>query len=161
MHAAPPVRMSLGVDPGSRVFVIVCSTGAAANFTAWVAGALQQPATVVGAVALLSAAVAAALSRHLLRRRALGGVLAWDGATWRWRSASAPTADLAEAAGDVRIMIDLGQWLLLRFEPAPPQRQAVAWLAVSRQQAGAAWPQWRAVLFSRRGDARAVMPDPS
>jgi hypothetical protein len=50
--------------------------------------------------------------------------------------------------GDARVMIDLGNWILLRFAAASPASR-VAWLPLSRRQAGAAWLQWRAALFAR------------
>lgn len=155
MHAAPPVRMTLAQDQAWRVFVTLCASTAAANTAAWAALYWQAAAEVAGIVAISTAVATGATAWLLTRRRdAARGVLAWDGATWRWAQGSS-----APRAGEVCVMVDLGAWLLLRFSPAPPARRRV-WLPLSRGAAGPLWSAWRAAVYARRPvpDARSV-PD--
>ena len=106
--------------------------------------------------ALLAAGCAAGLAALLSRQRgAAVGVLTWDGAGWQWSPHAAATC-----AGELQVMLDLGAWLLLRFKPTAPNSQ-VSWLALSRRNAVALWPVWRAALYSRRpGRDLATASDP-
>jgi len=70
--------------------------------------------------------------------------LSWGGADWQWQ-----TGESQPLVGTVGVMIDLGGWMLLRFESAAASRR-VNWLAVSRRQSAGLWPAWRAALYSRR-----------
>jgi hypothetical protein len=65
------------------------------------------------------------------------GELAWDGAQWQWRG----------SVGQAYAAIDLGGWLLLRFEPDAGSHQ---WIAAARDHTVGSWPALRAALFSRR-----------
>ena len=162
MHAAPPVRMSLAADPGWHAFIAGCAGAAAANLAAWIASQSQPSVAATAGVALTSATLAAALTwRALLRWNVGSGVLAWDGADWQWSPRHGQTDNSQPASGKLRVMIDLGAWILLRFAPGTSS-QAGVWLTVSRRQAGASWPLWRAVLFSRRPGPDAIRTaDPS
>jgi len=158
MHAAPPVRMNLAPDRAWQVFVTLCTSVASANLAAWVALQTQAPTRIAALAALLAAGACAGLLalRWARRRDAVMGVLAWDGLGWHWSPGAA-----APCPGDVRVMVDLGAWLLLRFAPMGGG-QAVVWLATSRRHAGAAWPAWRAALYARRsGQGLPAAPDPA
>ncbi len=157
MHAAPPVRMSLAPDRAWHAIVTLCASAAGANLAAWAALQAQASLQIAAVAALLAGACAGLLaSRSVRRRSAATAVLVWDGATWYGSpGVSAPSA------GEVRVMIDLGVWLLLRFAPTLPEQPA-AWLATSRRHAGALWPAWRAALYSRRPSPdRPSAPDPT
>ena len=158
MHSAPPVRITLAHEPGWSAFVVALAGAAAANLVAWAALHAQASPVFASALALFAALMAGCLVwRRLQRRPSAASALVWDGTVWLW-SRDEP---LASATGDVRVMIDLGGWMLLRFRPdtADP---APTWLPVTRRRAGALWPQWRAALFSRRlGAAPAVTTDRS
>jgi hypothetical protein len=156
MHAAPPVRMKLVPDARWHGFVSLCAGLAAANASGWIATALRWPAVAVAVVAGLAALFAIALTAWVLRRGDTGGgVLNWDGAVWSWASGSAQPI-----AGDPRVAIDLGAWMLLRFAPIEPATR-VRWLALSRRQAAAAWPLWRAALFSPRPSPESAPAKPA
>jgi hypothetical protein len=146
MHAAPPVRMSLAAARAWHFAVALCAGAAGANLAAWVALQAQSPAAVAIAISLAVAAAAWLSTLWRLRRDAAPGVLAWDGAAWRWSPGTA-----ASQAVEPRVMIDLGPWLLLRIAPIEPARPAV-WRVAARRHAGASWPQWRAALYARRPD---------
>lgn len=143
MHTAPPVRMSLVVDSGWQAFSTLAAAIAAANFAAWLSQHARWPAATTAVIAIAAALVAAACAHAGLRRVISGGVLAWDSAQWSWAAGGE-----APCAGNARVMLDLDAWLLLRFEPAAPR--PARWLVATRGMAGAAWPAWRAALYSRR-----------
>jgi hypothetical protein len=135
VHAAPPVRVTLGRHWGWPVCVGVFVGAAAGNLVAWcllawdVQGAL--PAAFVSAI---SVGAMACWRTH--RSQAVGELL-WDGAQWQWRG----------SAGQAHVAIDLNGWMLLRFEPSTgPQR----WMAASRAMTVGPWPALRAALYSRR-----------
>ena len=156
MHAAPPVRMSLAPEARWHGFVALCAGFAAANGSAWIVAMLYWPALTVIVVAGLAAVLAMAGATWALRRgEPGGGVLNWDGAAWSW--APGPTQPVA---GEPRVVIDLGAWMLLRFAPIEPPSHT-RWLALSRRQAAAAWPLWRAALFSPRPSTEAVPAEPA
>jgi hypothetical protein len=155
MHAAPPVRMSLAPDRAWQYFIALCAGAAGANVAAWAALHAQLPAPMVIVAMTAATATSAILASVWAQRSAATGVLAWDGGSWQWSSGAA-----APVAGDLRVMIDLGGWMLLRFAPLAPE-EAVAWCVASRRHAGALWSAWRAALHARRpGDDPAASPDP-
>ena len=138
-------------------FIAACVGASTANLIAWAGSQAERSTPEQAVAALLGAAVTAAWVWRSVRRNGAGaGALAWDGAVWHW---AAPSAQ--PLAGELRVMIDLGAWMLLRFAPHESGRRA-AWLPVSRRQAGPAWSQWRATLFStRRASEPGAAPDPS
>lgn len=156
MHAAPPVRVSLAPDAACLTIVIGCAAAASANVAAWLGSLAQRSAPEIAALALLGAGLAAALAWPAMRRGFAGqGVLAWDGAVWQWAPDEAQSLQPNRpppTTGELRVMIDLGAWILLRFEPSEPGQRA-RWITVSRQQGRALWPLWRAALFSHRPGA--------
>ena len=154
MHAAPSVRMSLAPDRAWRGFVVICAGAAAANLAAWFAALADSMAPTAIIVSSLACALGATLAWRVVRRQGTG-LLNWNGVDWSW----APDAT-APAVGKLRVMIDLGAWVLLRFAPADAARRAT-WLAASRRQAAGAWTQWRAALLARRPNAQPAEPAPT
>ncbi len=132
MHAAPPVRVSLGRSIGWIAFVAVCVGAAVANLAAWVLLRNEAPAGVAAATGLLAAA-ATAWRLH----RCETADLRWDGAQWQWNGSS----------GQAHVALDLDAWMLLHFEPADGRR---CWIAASRKSAVGPWPALRAALYARR-----------
>jgi hypothetical protein len=135
VHAAPPVRVSVGRSLGWAVFLTLASGAAAANLVAW--GWLHAQWPGEAQAAAVAAALAAAGSALLARRRSGGGDLAWDGAQWHWRGAN----------GQAGIALDFDGWLLLRFQP---QEGPSEWIAVARGSTLGSWAALRAALYSRR-----------
>jgi len=155
MQAAPPVRMGLAPDRVWQGAVAVCAAVAGANLAAWLSLQAQCPPAMVLAAALLTAGASSWLALWYERRRAAVGVLDWDGGQWQWAAFGG-----APVAGQVRVMIDLGPWVLLRLAPTQEAQPAI-WSAVSRRAAGASWPQWRAALYARApGAGPSAEPDP-
>lgn len=71
----------------------------------------------------------------------------WRSDQWWLASMSDPAI---ESAGQVRPMIDLGPWVLLRFQP--DQGGTVRWLAVRAGSTGGEWHALRAALFWPRSE---------
>jgi hypothetical protein len=133
VHAAPPVRVSLGRSIGWVAVVASCAGVAVANVTAWL---LLQSEAAVGPAALLGLAVAALVSWRLHRADAPGD-LNWTGSEWQWQG----------VAGHVQVALDLDAWMLLRFDPPQGRRR---WIAASRASARGSWSALRAALYARR-----------
>jgi hypothetical protein len=133
VHAAPPVRVTLGRSLGWIAFNASCAGAAAANLTGWALMRAQQPVwpgLALGLVVTLGAAWAA-------WRAQSPSDLNWDGSRWQY----------ADGEGGAVVMLDLGDWLLLRFEPAQGRRR---WIAASRRSAQGPWAALRAALYSSR-----------
>ena len=87
--------------------------------------------------------------------------LLWDGERWQLSANGSPGRDATD--GELRLMLDLGIWMLLRFRAADGQVRGprVRWLPVQR---GGLEPQWSALrraLYSPRpapGPAAAADP---
>ncbi len=133
MHAAPPVRVSLGRSAGWIVVVALCAGMGAANLAAWL---LLRAEAAVGPAALIGLAVSALAAWRSHRARAPGELI-WNGAEWQWRG----------LAGHVQVALDLDAWMLLRFDPLHGKR---CWIAASRFSASGPWPALRAALYARR-----------
>jgi hypothetical protein len=149
MSSAPPVRIHVVPDRLSRGFALVCASLAAANLMAWILSWADASSGMSAIAVPVAAAAAAVLTWRLLDRRSdATGALIWDGSAWQW----APELDVPWP-GRVRVMIDLGPWLLLHFRPTSPTGHGV-WLAASRFAAAGQWPAWRAALFAPVADKR-------
>jgi hypothetical protein len=133
MHAAPPVRVSLGRSWTWIAFCAVCSGTAATNFAAW---ALLRAGN-AAAIAWMAGALTAAAAAWTAARDSYAGTLNWDGAHWQW----------AGDEGDARVMLDLHAWMLLRFDPSTGRCR---WIAATRQSCGGNWSALRAALYSPR-----------
>lgn len=133
MHAAPPVRVSLGRSSGWIAFVALCAGMAVANAAAWLL--LPWDAAIAAAAGL--GLIAAAFAAWRLKGTPEPSDLNWDGSQWQWRGLT----------GDVSVALDLDTWLLLRFDPVQGQRR---WIAASRASAVGPWSALRAALYARR-----------
>jgi hypothetical protein len=132
MRAAPPAQ---GVCRGGRAWRVVQlalpALGTAALF-AWLLLHLQWPPL----WAALPSAIAVLVAWRLLPPDEVQ--LAWDGQCW--------SAD--GQPGELHAMLDLGPWLLLRFQPSNQPR--ACWVAVSAAHTGAAHHGLRAAVYCQR-----------
>ena len=135
MHAAPPVRVSLGRSAGWIAFVSLCAGVAGANGAAWL---LSWADASVGAAAVLGLLVAALAALRLMGTQERCE-LNWNGSQWQWR----------EVTGELNVALDLNAWMLLRFDPVQGKRR---WIAASRMSAIGPWTALRAALYARRPD---------
>lgn len=122
MRAAPPVQLACSLESRWALGVGLLAGVSAATFAAWLCAhaALASEVTLAAAVAAGGLAAAAAW-RHAARtpqRR-----LAWDGRAW----------SLDGAPGDVELVLDAGDWLLLRWQDGGRAR----WLPLTPRRCGA------------------------
>jgi hypothetical protein len=74
--------------------------------------------------------------------------LRWDGRCWRLgRIDAGPGGD--GRVGDVRVALDLGPWMLLRFEPAEARRRPI-WLPLQRHGLEVQWHALRCAVYAPR-----------
>jgi hypothetical protein len=136
VHAAPPVRVSLGRSWGWPLFIGAAVGAATGNMLAW--ALLHREIGAALPLALLGAVGAGVLTAWRVGRSQSSGDLYWDGTQWHW----------CGRPGKAQVVIDLGGWLLLRFEPTPagsPQ-----WIGLSRRRSSGPWAALRAALYSPR-----------
>ena len=86
--------------------------------------------------------------------------LAWDGQGWQLAAATGQ-AHTAAVAGDLSVAIDLGAWMLLRFDPAGPSAgRRPRWIPAQRAGHAGQWHALRCAVYSPRPDAGVdVAPD--
>ena len=132
MRVAPPVQaLSCSTGPW-RYFqqaLVALSTAVA---TGWAGAQLGvDGAASAGAAVLMGLAAAWWAGRRLATpaRR-----LAWDGAAWALQPQG--------LAGQAALMIDLGDWMLVRFSPG------TQWLPLSRRDVAADWQALRVALHA-------------
>lgn len=120
-------------------------TLASASLLAWLLLRLGLPV----ATLLLAAPTGLLAGWSLQRQPALS--LRWDGQTWLLGPAASRGSEPRQ--GSLRPMLDLGAWMLLRFDPRPERRfhQGRSYLALSRADMPQQWPQLRLTLYSAAG----------
>jgi hypothetical protein len=130
MRVAPPVQAlscSTGLWRSFQQALLALSTAVA---TGWAGAQLGAEGAMLAGAALAMGLAAAWWAGH--RPVAPPRRLAWDGAAWQ----------VEGLAGQVRLMIDLGDWMLLRFSPGR------RWLPLSRRDAGTDWQALRVALHA-------------
>lgn len=128
-----------------RAAVALLATASAATVISW--WLLVPAASGVAVGVAVSAAVVAVVASAASLWRAGRGVLSFDGRAW-WLTRRPGEEPIAGAA---RVAIDLGSFLLLRFEPL--HRSGMAWLPVDSNTARSDWHALRAAVYSARLDA--------
>lgn len=147
MRASPAFEVSLHRFGVWRSAVLLLAALGLAAMATWLI-TRERP---IGLAAMIAAAFAAAVSVgwavSLLQAPAVG--LRWDGQFWHL---DVPAATPSEATpGDLRVVIDLGPWMLLRFRAAEPGRRSPAvWLPVQRRGLEAQWHALRCAVYSPR-----------
>ncbi|MBT9458381.1 MAG: hypothetical protein IV097_17310 [Burkholderiaceae bacterium] len=118
---------------------------ASASLLAWLLLRLGLPV----ATLLLAAPTGLLAGWSLQRQPALS--LRWDGQTWLLGAAASRGSETRQ--GSLRPMLDLGDWLLLRFADRPERRygQGRSYLALSRADMAQQWPLLRLTLYSAAG----------
>lgn len=138
MRGAPPVQMACGRDARVPAVVGLLAATAAACLSGWLAwhAAWPTPFLVLGIVAagLSGAAAGWRLAAAERERR-----LVWDGRAWA----------LDGRPGEVAVMVDIGDWMLLRVESATMK----CWLPLSTRRCGAPAHLARAALHAHAGRA--------
>ena len=147
MRAAAPIEVTVKSSAAWETGVaVLCGIGLA-GIGAWAdAGRDQHGLFWLIAAAAASGVIALAAVRPLLDAPSR---LRWDGAAWRLASgASHPAGDEPGPAGRLQVMIDLGDWMLVRFVDGSGWRRRVRWLALQRSADPAQWHALRCAVFA-------------
>lgn len=121
---------------------------AALGFASTVAWTMtrDRPVETLSVVAAGLAAVTIAVLGASLIHRTRATDLRWDGLAWHL----GPIGDAA-TAGELRVAIDIGPWMLLHFTSARPDaRPRTLWLPVQRRGLEAQWHALRCAVYSPR-----------
>jgi hypothetical protein len=120
--------------------LVYASSAAVAGF--WVGAQCGFGAAAWLPLGLVLALAAAWLSGR--RLRSAPALLIWDGSVWSLRREGA-----AQQPGRALPMLDLGTWVLVRFEPIESDAlRGSRWLALGRRNAPAGWPALRVALHA-------------
>ncbi len=151
MRAAPPLAFTVRRFGAWRAVLVALALAGCATTAAWW-HAVGPFATGLDILVNL-ACLACALLPLVEACRLHAWLLRWDGALWHVGRATVGTDELR--TGRLRVVLDLGPWLLLRFAagPAPrpdarPRRGSSAWIALQRQDLEAEWHAIRCTLYS-------------
>jgi hypothetical protein len=138
MHAPPDFRISVrrfGVWRGASALIGAAATAVAC---AWLTQSLE------GAwLAAIPVACAGLVLTVALARPVAAFSLRWDTESWQLGPESSRGQE--PRAGRVRVALDLGSWLLLRFSVDSSRR--VTWLPVQRAGHEADWPALRRTVY--------------
>jgi hypothetical protein len=162
MRAAPPVQATSRVGGAWPLVQRTLLGTAAASLVHWLAGWLDVPAV----AALFAAAGSGALAWVWAATRRLPPPqrLRWDGSQWSLASLG-PGHLAGEANGKALPIIDLGSWMLVRFdvcEARDDRKSRPHWLALSRTQEPAVWRALRVALYATApGAAMTDAADPA
>ena len=118
---------------------------AAAVWLAWVVALANQDS---GAVAWMALPLAVAILVAAVWRGEPGGRIGLDGGAWYFED---PARRIDREAGELVVTIDLGAWMLLRWQAAPAGRtRRCRWLALSRGDMSPRWHAFRRAVYSPR-----------
>jgi hypothetical protein len=143
MRAAPALGVTVPRSPHWCAALALLATLVTASTAAW---ALQRGGDALGVLALLGVLLLGSVLLWRAWRRPRWH-LRWDGQAW-WLAA--PGAE--PRAGELRLSLDLGAWLLLQFRAAPggPRLGRRVWLPLQRRGSPADWHALRCALYSPR-----------
>ncbi len=136
MRASPACQVSLRRFGAWRIAVIALSVAGLAAMAGWLVG--RDPQASAGLSMLIAAAALPMLGCAVSLWRVPAQSLRWDGQVWQ----------LDAAPGELRVAIDLGPWMLLRFSPEGQRRSH--WLPVQRLGLEAQWHALRCAVYSPR-----------
>jgi hypothetical protein len=141
MHRAP--ALSFPVGRSRFLGALVVSTAPAGTLVGvlWYAGAAPSPWRHWLFVLVSLAVFVMAFETW---RKAPSGILAWDGRSWNWTGACAPTV----VSGHLAVHLDLQFCLMLSLRPGSGAR---IWLCPERRQDVLHWNALRRAVFSRGG----------
>ncbi|MEO7337237.1 MAG: hypothetical protein ABIV63_11705 [Caldimonas sp.] len=147
MRAAPPIQVTpqrFGVWRGA---VTLLAIAGAAAIALWTASHARPVDAVTWTIAVLAWAGIAVAAGSALRVPPL--CLSWDGRAWHLGP-----IDAEPQPGKLRVALDLGAWMLLRFESITPRRRTT-WLPLQRRGLEADWHALRCAVYSPQPAPRA------
>ena len=147
MRASPAFQVVLARFGVWRWAVLGFALSGACVMAAWL---VSQPASAPAATCWLTALLALGLLVLGASSSCMRPVsLRWDGQLWHL----GPPASAGHEPhdGELRVLIDLGPWMLLRFEPADSTwRRRATWLPVQRRGLESQWHALRCAVYSPR-----------
>ncbi|MDH5540123.1 MAG: hypothetical protein OEY03_12035 [Rhizobacter sp.] len=130
-----------------RIAVWLLAGSVVLSLLAWSLAQRESSPLAHMALAGLLASIAVAIAIQLTRQRAFS--LRWDARNWYFDRADQFGAEPQQ--GDLLVVIDLGAWMLLRFQHAGAVRGPhVKWLPVQRRGLEAQWHEIRCAVYSPR-----------
>ena len=142
MRVSPPIEVGLRRHDRWRVFVLTVLLVTGAVVAAWVAtaefGVLWKALVVCAGLPAFAAGVSMAFPADR--------VLRWTGRHWQLSGFAGDPAEIRD--GEVRVALDLGSWMLLRFTPTQGPPRAVTWLPVQRRGLEAGWHGLRCAVYA-------------
>jgi len=150
MRTAPAARFTLAAGRTPRVLVSAISALAAGSAALWAARKMAWPGEVSSAGAVAAALVVFAMLMAYHQCAAVS--LRWDGGLWQLARADGAV----ETPGDLAVVVDIGPWMLLRFDAGP----GVSPLWLSAHQSGVK-PRWHALRCAVYSPRPAATPDAS
>lgn len=160
MRHPPAFQIDVRMGRAWRWAVSVLTAASAASFLWWFAwlwhprtASLPLGALLIGAISTL---VAVLLERRL--HQLAPESLRWDGQSWLLGSAASRGNE--ERQGELLVMLDLGDWLLLRHTDVAPRRfrRHRSYLALSRADLPSQWNVLRATLYSQTDQGSSGYP---
>jgi len=149
MRASPPIDIELSRSSAWLAFVLTVVLGVTAVMACWVALVLPRSAPTATAAIGLAALTLGLIGSALGLTRRIGGRLRWTGQCWELEDGAAGRD--RRRPGDVAVMIDLGNWLLLRFTSSAGEGRTARWLPVERRgHEPGEWHALRCALHSSR-----------
>jgi hypothetical protein len=145
MRASPPIAIAPGSGTAWRVALLAVVAATLGVLLAWasvMADVLSLPVrgVVLGAAALAGAAVVRLAMRQPPRSLRFTGV--------RWELEVGPAGEAL--AGEARVALDLGGWMLVRFEPDHARRAPTRWVPLARAGRSSDWHALRCCLYAPR-----------
>ena len=146
MHAAPAFELSIGLSTAERSVLAVLIGTAALAVGLWIWSHVDAAAGLAGRgawpwFAVGTGAAAAGFAVGWFGAPRAIGIVRWHQGQWSLHRAG----DSQSEEGIVEAKLDLGSWMLLRFDSAAGN---ALWFGIGRQRAGAAWHALRATLYA-------------
>src|SRR5262245_17845405 len=141
MRAPPPMAIAPGAGTGWRAALLAVAATTLGVLVVWAwTTADDLPLGARAAVLGLAALACAAVVRLALRRPPRA--LRFTGACWELEVGPAGEA----LAGEARVALDFGSWMLVRFEPGHGRRGAALWISLACAGRTADWHALRCCL---------------
>jgi len=149
MRASPPFQVGVTRFGAWRAGVLLMMGSACAVVVAWLVS--RDEFTPVWMQVLICAVVILLLGLGATLLRTPPVSLRWDSRQWHL----GPAASAGEEPwhGSLAVAVDLGSWLLLRFEhDGPSRRRRITWLPVQRAGLQDRWHALRCAVYCARPD---------
>ena len=145
MRASPPIAVVPGPGTGWRLALLAVVLATLGVLLAWAVSttddvSLSVRSGVLGTAALACAAVLRLALRPPPRALRFTGV--------RWELELGPAGEAL--AGEARVAVDLGSWMLVCFEPDPACGVSTCWVPLSRAGRSSDWHALRCCLYAPR-----------